>query len=502
MMPCQHLEVGVPVISDRVEPALDCASHATGCQNSCVDKSVIYSTTAAVAARPVSGSARLGASTWLAGADDLIEGRKRLLHRLFNDPSCPVSEVMIEMNGLTERCVLSRLEPQRDLAAWAGGSLGRREMLPNSDLDLFLISSDESRPPPRFHINGLDRVETANLSIKRLKSLSETLIDLNQFVDGRPLWSGAAADAVAEILTTANTYDRQHANLVAEHFYFRHFDFSNKRSRHGPNVKYSSGSSRVTLFFNFFSRIFSGTMPASRGNGPEFLQGVRAAEQVLGVPPPYRALEVIQVVKNAAISTFDATKDIRQRYLSRESLEMMFDVCHRRLVGQGFNDRYRFPDDYRSARREVEAAVLAVVEGTLGRHRSAGVLRELGRARTAHVPTMCAAAADEVADDAATLLAFGTWNMLVRPDVQVEHVDEMARALLARPLRDVAGAVMALACGDSTSGDTFRQLLDWATDQTAGSYLFKLVARNQTAPRDLRAHALERYTDTEVVHEQ
>lgn len=431
------------------------------------------------------------------------EGRRMCLHSLFNDPTVPVIRVMTEMSRLTEEYVLTALSPQPDLVAWVGGSLGRREMLPNSDLDLFLVwlSATQSRSAPRF--KGLDRVETAEVTIAGLEALaSATLIDLNQFVDGRPLWAGAARNAVVSLLAATNTYDRQHANLIVEHFYYRHFDFPDKRTPHGPNVKYSSGSARTTLFFNFFNRIVTGELPADRGDQPEFALGVHNAETLLGIPPITPAINLVQVVKNAAITTFNATHDIRQRHLSRTSLQVMFDLAQRRLRGLGLTDRNRFPDDYLRARHAVECAVLDVVGRTLGQHRSAGALRELQATPTALLPATFAAYADQFSPDAETILAFGAWLLVTRPDASADHIANSARVLLARPSREARGALLALACSPATSVEVFGRLLGWARDQGAGAYMFKLIGRNGAAPLPLRREAMAMYLAAEIVRVQ
>jgi len=430
-----------------------------------------------------------------------LHQRRAIAHRLFNDASYPATAAMAEMGALTEAYIGVLLPVLPGQAVWVGGSLGRREMLPNSDLDLFTVTTEgppDTSPIPC--VAGFDQFEAGRTTLTRLSELAErTLIDLNQFVDGRALRQTAAGTDVAAVLNRANSYDRQHANLVVEHFYYRHYDFLDKQTRHGPNMKYSSGSARVVLFFNFLARIANGVMPASRGTTPEFLDGVAAAEQSYGLAGPYRALDLVQVVKNAAISTFEATGDVRQRYVSPGSLRQIYGLCEQRLRSLGCTDAASFVNAYASARGEVEAAVDMVVEQTLRGHRATPLLADLVDSSTDALPESTGLAADDFPHDAATVLALGAWTLVTRPDVSRRHVDALASSLLAREPGPASGALMAVACSPVASDQALRSVVAYLRKADAGSYVLKLVARNLGARPETRSAAREAYNDAEFV---
>jgi len=455
-----------------------------------------------MAVRQPTGATRRPAHT--IGADEFFSRRGAIARRLFTDPTYAATTAMDEMVALTDSYVRTLVPARPECAVWVGGSLGRREMLPNSDLDLFVVFTGSTRRdrtlPPIPAIAGFDQVETGSITSQRLSLLADrTLIDLNQFVDGRALWPSPAGDEVARILTSANSYDRQHANLVAEHFYYRHFDFLDKRTLHGPNVKYSSGSSRTTLFFNFYYRIATGAMPAAREAGPEFLDGVAAAQEQLGLVGPYRSLDLIQVVKNAAISTFDGTGDLRQRYVSSRSLDTIFTLCEQRLRSLGHRDATTFTGAYMRARREVEAAVDLVVEQSMRRHRASSVLAEVVASTTRALPTALARAVEACPNDASTLLALGAWSLATREDVTQRDVEGLAKALTAREASETGGALMAVACSPAADPQTLRSVVDYLRQGGAGSYVLKLVARNRSAPPAIRSEALAAYDGAEFV---
>ncbi|OZF04209.1 hypothetical protein CH302_01935 [Rhodococcus sp. 15-2388-1-1a] len=434
-----------------------------------------------------------------------FSGRRRAIaHRLFTEPTYSATTAMDDMGALTDSYLRALVPARPEYAVWAGGSLGRREMLPNSDLDLFAVGAEPTRRdqtlPTIPAIAGFDQVETGSISCQRLLLLADrTLIDLNQFIDGRALWQSSVGDEVTRILALTNTYDRQHANMIAEHFYYRHFDFLDKRTVHGPNVKYSSGSSRTTLFFNFYNRIRTGLMPASREAGPEFIDGVASAEEQLGLVGPYRSLDLIQVVKNAAISTFDATGDVRQRYVSPRSLDTIFALCEQRLRPLGHSDAKIFTGAYLQARREVEAAVDLVIEQTVRRHRSASALAELVASPSRNVPAALECAVEAYPDDASTVLALGAWSLVTRPDVTCGDVEILTKALTARDASETGGALMAVACCPVADSQTLRSVVSYLRHGGAGSYVLKLVSRNRSARQAIRSEAMAAYDEAEFV---
>ena len=144
-----------------------------------------------------------------------------LADRIYNDPSYTLFDAMIDMGAVTERHVHEVVAAERGQALWAGGSLGRREMLPNSDLDLFVLS-DRPGPPVDVAISGLDKVDLGQLLLEDAVTLLETtLVDANRIVDGRPLEASALGENLRAAVRSINTSDRQLANLRADHAYYR-----------------------------------------------------------------------------------------------------------------------------------------------------------------------------------------------------------------------------------------------------------------------------------------
>lgn len=429
---------------------------------------------------------------------DFRDARLAIQRRLFHDPSYDVAYAMSETVAITDRYVTELLHLPTSTTIWAGGSLGRREMLPNSDLDLFLFSSDRrAYPEPAFE--GFDHTEIAAMTVDDLATLAgNTLIDLNQIVDGRAVGRGDLDEPLARILEAANTKDRQIANLITEYYFFRYFDFPHKRNVHGPDLKYSSGSSRMILFANFFSRLAGNPLPARRTDGPEFLAGLEVAETLLGVPPPSTAIELIFVVKNAAFSAFLDTRDPRLRCVGRPALSAALERCGPRLRARGIRDVAEVECAYARARSELESYIHQLVSEALARHRSADVLGEIRDTPSVSRAALGVRRADEYPQDEAAILAFTAWQVCLDRPSSIE-VAKLAASIMRRGAKNIGGALTAIACCHATPESTLLEVIEWVRRENAGPYIPKIISRRSTASPALRKLSREAYQILEFV---
>ena len=318
-----------------------------------------------------------------------------LADRIYNDPSYTLFDAMIDMGAVTERHVHEVVAAERGQALWAGGSLGRREMLPNSDLDLFVLS-DRPGPPVDVAISGLDKVDLGQLLLEDAVTLLETtLVDANRIVDGRPLDASALGENLRAAVRRINTSDRQLANLLADHAYYHDFDFPQKRTPFGPNIKYSSGSARVMLLFDFVHRYVTGEVPAQRSGIPELEDALVTIEATLHRRAPRRAIELVLLVKCAAISTFDATGDPRAKHVSRRALSLVHEISSRRMASWGLRRADDLITAYAGARREIEATVDDLIAHVLDSHPHTEAFRAVATAPIEHRAVMAARLAAE-----------------------------------------------------------------------------------------------------------
>ena len=430
--------------------------------------------------------------------------RRRLSSRLCTDRSFAAVDAMSQMAAVTESYVRTLGLSSTDQAVWLAGSLGRQEMLPNSDLDLFVITDghgDQNSAAPTIPADGFDMFE---LGVERLGNVRAVLcthsIDANPYIDGRALDPGPIGREVGELVKAIGTYDRQVANFVSEYGYYHYFDFNWKRTTYGANLKYSSGSARVTLFFNFYNRILTGRFPAVRGQSPEFLDGLDASESRLGRPMPRREIDLIQVVKNTAISAYYKRGDRRLRYVSRHSLDTIFEICKPRFSNMGICDAQHFSETYYRARRAVEAGVVDLFGSVMACHPLAGVFAELGSTPPDAVADCSAIIADSNPGHKAAVLAVAAWSCVAqRPPSRV--IKRLATSILDHGLEAGWGGIMAVACAPTADEDVFMGLLDWLELHERGAYLTKLIARNPTAAATVRRRATDSYRQRERVRQ-
>lgn len=405
---------------------------------------------------------------------------------------------MREMCAATERYVTDLVNPGDAAILWAGGSLGRREMLPNSDVDLFFIHEDVVATDA-LRLSGFDKVDLGRLTIDKLRGLLEhSLIDANRFIDGRALLDTPLADAVHDLIARADTPDRQLSNLVSEHFYYRFFDFPAKRSALGANLKYSSGSARVTLFFDFHGRMVTGERPSRRGRRAELDQALDTAAPHLAGRSPRRAVELVLTVKNAAMSAFYATGDDRVKHVSRRSFEAVYEVCRPKFSAWGIRDADELLRSHELARREIEDSVEQLVGRVIAEHPLRDAFAAIANAPSSQVRDICHGVVTSSPEHVRSVFAFGAWQLATSSPTPPE-VSAMATELMARPITESWGGLMAVACCGQADDALLSRLTDWLASNEVGAYLSKLVARNPAASPATRYRAAASHLRREVV---
>jgi hypothetical protein len=432
-------------------------------------------------------------------AGDFQDIRRHVSERLFNDPSFTVFDAMFEMSEAAEDYLakLSTHFPSNML--WVGGSLGRREMMPNSDIDLFVIYDDEDQPRNEIIVHGVDKFEIGHITKNRLRGLLQySYVDANRFIDGRGIGL-VPVDEIGQMIREVNTEDRQHANNICEYFYYRYFDFTQKTTDMGPNLKYSTGSSRDTIFFNMMSRIETGEFPAFRGRLPEIISVMRNADENHGVAPPFEAVNMIFTVKNAAISVFDKTGDRRSKYVSHHSLGLIYDFCRDKFVALGYKDADHFIQSYKAARREIEFSVDSLFNAILNNHPDMDTFKEIIDLPTDElVKRTLNIIEDAELDNPQSLISFTSW-MLMRRRPATLQMDAIARSLMTQSIDRVWGGLMAVACSPDTSDEVLSDLSDWLYENEKGAYLLKLITRNPKSSQETKQKALRYYRDKEII---
>lgn len=430
---------------------------------------------------------------------NFIDIRRDVSERFFNDPSHTVYDAMSEMTDAAERFVNNVALSYPDNRLWVGGSLGRGEMLPNSDIDLFVIYDSDDYVASDIKIDGVDKFEIGHISKSRLFDLLQySFIDANRFIDGRRVGHVDAGDVERKIIEV-NTPDRQLANNISEYFYYRYFDFPNKTTEKGPNLKYSTGSSRDTIFFNMISRMHTGRFPAVRGSSPELPDVVADAGSRFGIKPPMRAINLLFIVKNGAISVFDKTGDERSKYVSHESLESIYSHCREKFRALGYSDSHEFVEGYKAARVELELAVDTLFTKALEIHPAHSELEDILTLRPDDLVQYCLNATNgDISQFPQSVISLSAWLSL-RNNAPGNDMTKIAEAMTKQPIDKVWGGLMAVVCSLNTPDETLSKLSDWLYANEKGAYLLKLITRNKSASQATKEKAIKLYRQKEII---
>ena len=431
--------------------------------------------------------------------EGFIDIRRRVAERFYKDPSFNVFNAMFEMSVAAEDFIDDVALNYPDNTLWVGGSLGRGEMLPNSDIDLFVIYDDDEYKPSDIRIDGVDKFEIGHISKNRLNDLLQySFIDANRFIDGRNMGHVEAQDIEKKIIEI-NTPDRQLANNISEYFYYRYFDFPQKTTDKGPNLKYSTGSTRDTIFFNMISRMNTGIFPAVRGKTPELPDAIHDAELRFGIKPPIDTVNLLFTVKNIAISVFDSTKDPRSKYVSHLSLDIIYNHCPQKFQALGYPTVNEFILGYKSARNELEFSVDSLFTKAINSHPAHNELTTVISADSDKLKTTgLSAALQDTNEYPQSVISLSAW-LLLRNGSSSDDMTELADAMMTQSIDKVWGGLMAVACSQNTPDSTLNKLADWLFYNEKGAYLLKLITRNPASSYATKEKALELYKQKEII---
>ena len=112
-----------------------------------------------------------------------LNSKNTIQDNLYNNASYTSFNAMEEMTEIADKYILSTFDHSVDVVV--GGSLGRREMLPNSDIDLFIIIDDLSTQNPNS-LKNIDKIESRTIDKFFIGELiKKSLVDGNRIIDGR-----------------------------------------------------------------------------------------------------------------------------------------------------------------------------------------------------------------------------------------------------------------------------------------------------------------------------
>ncbi len=418
--------------------------------------------------------------------------RGALSEALSRDTSVSVAEVMASFGELSEGHLRGELDGPPEETIWLGGSLGRREMLPNSDCDLFTIS--DPRRPSICAVSGFDKFEAALLDrTDAAEYFRFSLVDSNRLIDGRPLVTGAHGEWLRGQVVSASTVDRQLMNLISEYHYYRLFDFPAKITKHGLNLKYCRGGPRELLLLNFVHRLFKKEFPCHRSSEPEIFEALATLRELEIGCELQVEVELLLVLKNAAVAADQGRVDQAALYASPQTFDLLYRVVRERARDMGITGPVDLHQGFDASREVVARTVDRAVSLSLSVHgvtlpasdNPNSMVRQLGETL------------GQGPQHPGALLALAAWHATTRggDEAAMQELLQLAESL-ASPAG--TGAFMALACAPQRSDAVWRRLLHLLGSRRSSAYTLKLLGRNDHADERTRAAAQAAYLEAEA----
>lgn len=425
--------------------------------------------------------------------------RKATVERLSADCSYHSFDAMRDSCSIAGSYFRDIFRDQGSFLVWAGGSLGRNEYMPESDVDLFLVDGpSDGVETARRLIHGFAKVEVGAYGLDLVQVLiSNSLVDGNRVIDGRSL-SSPHAGTLSEMILAANTRDRQLANIISEYFYWHYFDFPDKAVDGGLNYKYSGGGSRPLILFNLAYRLDTGRIPSSGGDHPELALSLSYLAAKYELPVTSFEIDLVLVVKNAAAHLFPPG-DPHSRRASAPSLLQVYKLCRKRLSGLGLMSFADFLYAYFMARQTVRRSTKIVLERTVVEHFGLQNVKYINQAGT-HELLILLKGDLEWPESAYrhSLRSLIAWTLYVRSPAAFP-ASEVAEILMRHPLRDVWGGIMAVICSKSSDDRLLCNILTWLNENEDGAYLTKLITRSESATSETKAFARRSYLTRENI---
>ncbi len=411
-----------------------------------------------------------------------LNSKNTIQDNLYNNASYTSFNAMEEMTEIADKYILSTFDHSVDVVV--GGSLGRREMLPNSDIDLFIIIDDLSTQNPNS-LKNIDKIESRTIDKFFIGELiKKSLVDGNRIIDGRLI--NSENKYFSDYVDENNSKDRQLANIISEFRYFRYFDYLDKKTIHGPNLKYSAGSSRDMIFFDWVYRLDTGNMPNSLTAKSELELSLDHIRSEYFLAPPLESIDMILTAKNAAISIYNQSLDHRIKYLSSSTLENIYNHCSEKYREIGFSNAKSFEAQYFISRSEVNWMVEKLIQKIISKYCS--------DFESVKLDEISKSSKDELIH---SKIAFQLWESIIGNN-QSLNLDEITPKIMKHDIEFVWGGLMALACSSELHTNTYDKLEEWLNNNEVGAYLLKIISRNSNTSESTHNNAILHYRNKEI----
>ncbi len=272
-------------------------------------------------------------------SNEVLEGKSSILNSVN------------QMNELTRKCLIDlglifskKLNLNiEDLpfALCIFGSPSRNLMLPNSDLDIGIIytenCTEEIKAELAEYVKSLpfDKVDIA--SWNSISSMSYKgcidMIEYNKAVDAQFVTGNKyLKEQYINEIKLKDSIESKSSRFITEYGILREYDYIKKGGNFGPNLKYDFGASRDIVFFDWFYCLFENP-EVNKNSSPLFLRSLKLlvrneAINATNFIEIKRSIELILLVKFTLLYKFRNNNNIMLLSLSSFSLQECFNYSN------------------------------------------------------------------------------------------------------------------------------------------------------------------------------
>lgn len=311
--------------------------------------------------------------------DCIISWTNNIVFRILNDWEYSIFSAMSDTSQLVRQSMIDITnkisdilnhtwnEPYGIFLFW---SPSRNEMLPNSDLDIWIIH-DEDIPRDDlkliieyFKTLPFDKIDIANWqSMAAMEYYAKTsIIEGNQAIDakfiaGNKKFQWEYIDR--GINTVCNSIERKFLNYICEEHFLHRYDYIWKITENWPNLKYDFWASRDLIFFNWYTWISSDLTNADiqyKGNTPTLLSSIEFIEQKFNFELK-ESIEIINLVKNTAVECSKKDDSKLLRCLNGYTIQSVFEKAKNKLTFYDINNSHELELAYKKAKKNIQDAL-------------------------------------------------------------------------------------------------------------------------------------------------
>ena len=219
------------------------------------------------------------------------------------------------------------------------GSSSRNLMLPNSDLDIGLVYKRNCNENIKKYLEEkiktlpFDKIDIAdwNYVDEMTEKNCKSMIEYNKSVDAKYISGNIEIrDEHERTVKKNDTEEQKIKRFITEFGIFHLYDYKNKKTDYGENLKYDYGGSRDIIFLDWFYGINSELTKDT--DQPFFKNGLIALEKQkiisnIEVKELENAIELILLIKFTLLDKFRNSGDESLLYSSKKSLGQCYKQC-------------------------------------------------------------------------------------------------------------------------------------------------------------------------------